>query len=52
MDVEKILKQIDEMTPEEAAEIVRQALQDAGIPFEDNQGQIHYDGLPIPSDEQ
>lgn len=45
MDANKILKQIENMSPEEAATIVEAALDMAGIKYEKGTGKIIFEGL-------
>ena len=42
---EEILKKIKDMPPEEVKEIVKKALDIAGIPYEEENGKIIFDGL-------
>lgn len=47
---EELLKRLDQYTPEQLAEIVKEALDASGIPYTEGVGGVTFSGLNLPGD--
>lgn len=47
MDKTELMKRLSEMSPEYVADMIRQALEDSGIPYVEDEGKVVFGGLDV-----